>query len=1803
MDSAVRGKPLTEAAVSGALLAHCAKPLEAIAPSEVANLLYALRITAPGVPVSELAREVVLRLSSDHGIEGEVFKGWVVSLASIHTQETLHEPWSGSASGSSNGRAIVDFGTFAGPLGDCHSPPASLGEASRSSRSQQSGGLSERLAALLRDYGEEIEGLEDDFSEAAVQRVDEWSAFVHRGIDGTIRSLVQAAARDPELPSHVLLRNIQTDAHNRYTRLESAETSQSCKESIGAGHTIRGGVRPTRLPVTPFASVMATQHLYRAPQSVWHIDAALLFIDISGYSRVATVLAEINPHELSRVVNAYFGELLTVVRRAGGDVVKFAGDAVLVVFHSQTASVPRLLRAAAACAMELVEHHGAFDVAPAGTFGIHIGLACGTVTSRIMLPPPGNNATAMPSAFHFVSGKPLADVAAACSLAQRGEVGVHASARDAMTAESPQYAVFGALRAARSQGREAEHVQLVDVLPMAGYEAAPRAASIRARDRDASVAPGRAAHFVKSAQRPSASSTAYLWCRRQGNLLASSVVPATSDTTSSLGVVTDEMLLVPPRVSEQLAIGVNPLLMAQMRDLIVLFVRMGDATDGSVRDPVVWFAEVHGILRDSGCAVVQVIDDDKGVHVVAAYNLYHMTQDAATRCVAAVAQLRKSLSYVGAAAGKVFCGVLGHPSACQWDITGEACVRACRLMQHGVACDAQVVLDPSVYHLLPDKSDVSVLHGGPVALKGAARPVQPYTLQTDGLLNSGSHLDAEWDMHAQRAELELSNSVRDVAWHSADFSSDSAPMSPMAGKLVSSAFETSGDAYTEYFAPFVRQPVCPLVHSAVVAAITGIVSGASSPAAGRRRTVIVRGPPSCGKFIAVVNALLSLQHYVPIVHCVDESMRSQSLAVLRTVAEAFVVEREHLHIRPLARRVLDHLVRGRRTAAFHSGRELVCLALQSRVRIVLVVRGLHYLDVESMSFLRALHDELGDRKRFALVATCTSVPTSETAHTFLGLPRTGTDLEDSVALSAADGATHIAVSALPPAEAEALIEHSLGGPVDAATCAWITAKAGHTAGWIAALCAELRRRGHVARPPDAAAHVKETALRKLGDMSWVDISHDLAVRVMEVVDQLSSRHLMMCKIVAAITEQPDVAAFYYSVNRACQVMIGAELDPHDIAYLQTLYLLKECRYHGFSSSAGASTDGGKPDAAIFYIAPMRDVVAGLLTPQQRRDINRVCAESFSQTHSMNHPKQFLVRGRHFLFSGDTAAYASDMEAGWSQIEELGEFTEAEQHELKTQFRQWMGDMRQEHCRAFMQPRDFVVWRVRVRVRSVILKAATDNITRRRCEAALSSLYVPAAAATQPPSPFGSMRSAAEDGIGEGSFAASAGASARRQGGYIAIQAAVRALLSRREALMKLSTVECGNRFAIAADESLHRDSLDCQWSAVAEATLRRRGDALWLACAVRRGETRRRRCTLFAALAHLPFVTRSTLSVQAAVDVLRATAATSDSTADRCLRAASALQRMRRSAPRSAPVAMVQLVDAADEADVLCEMSQAAVEFGTVSPRCYTACLNIFRTLDVARRGVVPWAALGAPGGGRRPATLLDVMRLPASARRAAAYAAEAFIHATHASLPCAARTLRSAKLSDAQSRVARLRLVTSEQLERTADAVEAMDYLPPDVAALLSGIERLLAPARVPSDRAQANAIPPLPRDPQELLSVTFWDVSPPVLELALELHVRRDCASELPSLAVVVLDHLRAWLTGLAEVAWLCVSWDFEASRDWQKHRAAAAPLSPKPPRPGTARTPRPRDRMPMLPRIDQAATPPANARKSLEFRNWKM
>ena len=114
-------------------------------------------------------------------------------------------------------------------------------------------------------------------------------------------------------------------------------------------------------------------------------ETALLFADISGFTALTERLAEQGPggmEQLTQILNAYFGRLIATINGHGGDIIKFAGDAMLAVWPAvEGRKLVECQRAALQCG--LAAHAALRDFkAPDGTkLALKIAVSAGSLRS------------------------------------------------------------------------------------------------------------------------------------------------------------------------------------------------------------------------------------------------------------------------------------------------------------------------------------------------------------------------------------------------------------------------------------------------------------------------------------------------------------------------------------------------------------------------------------------------------------------------------------------------------------------------------------------------------------------------------------------------------------------------------------------------------------------------------------------------------------------------------------------------------------------------------------------------------------------------------------------------------------------------------------------------------------------------------------------------------------------------------------------------------------------------------------------------------------------------------------------------------------------------------------------------------------------------------------------------------------------------------------------------------------------------------------------------------------------------------
>ena len=108
---------------------------------------------------------------------------------------------------------------------------------------------------------------------------------------------------------------------------------------------------------------------------------SVLIADVSGFTTITEQLAEqgaVGAEELTRLLNDYFGRIIARIEAHGGDIVRFAGDAILAVWTAHDSeALPDTARATARCALALQRDLHDYKTDTGMPLAIKIGIGCG----------------------------------------------------------------------------------------------------------------------------------------------------------------------------------------------------------------------------------------------------------------------------------------------------------------------------------------------------------------------------------------------------------------------------------------------------------------------------------------------------------------------------------------------------------------------------------------------------------------------------------------------------------------------------------------------------------------------------------------------------------------------------------------------------------------------------------------------------------------------------------------------------------------------------------------------------------------------------------------------------------------------------------------------------------------------------------------------------------------------------------------------------------------------------------------------------------------------------------------------------------------------------------------------------------------------------------------------------------------------------------------------------------------------------------------------------------------------------------
>ncbi|XP_066480624.1 adenylate cyclase type 10 [Tiliqua scincoides] len=148
-------------------------------------------------------------------------------------------------------------------------------------------------------------------------------------------------------------------------------------------------------------------------------DGVLLFVDISGFTAL-TEKFSMNPNldhgadQLTQTLNHYVGDIVEEVLVFGGDILKFAGDALLALWRVERCHIHDIITLALKCSFSIQQEFGVRDTEVGLELRVKIGVSAGHISKVVV----GDNR----HHYFLVIGRAVDEVRLAQSLAKASEI-------------------------------------------------------------------------------------------------------------------------------------------------------------------------------------------------------------------------------------------------------------------------------------------------------------------------------------------------------------------------------------------------------------------------------------------------------------------------------------------------------------------------------------------------------------------------------------------------------------------------------------------------------------------------------------------------------------------------------------------------------------------------------------------------------------------------------------------------------------------------------------------------------------------------------------------------------------------------------------------------------------------------------------------------------------------------------------------------------------------------------------------------------------------------------------------------------------------------------------------------------------------------------------------------------------------------------------------------------------------------------------------------------------------------------------
>jgi class 3 adenylate cyclase/tetratricopeptide (TPR) repeat protein len=422
------------------------------------------------------------------------------------------------------------------------------------------------------------------------------------------------------------------------------------------------------------------QSIYRQPHQIngptaRRFPAAILFTDISGFTPLSELLNQAGPtgaEELTQLINQYFTSMIQTAQKYQGQVVKFSGDALTVLFPAEEISLQAAVRHASECALVMQAKMSEFAALKTSRGPASLSMKAGIGAGEVLECTIGG---VLGHWEYVVGGDPLVQVAVAEQQAQPGEV---------------------------------------ILSPQAWQEARPFFTGTPLPNRPDFVHLGKTITYLP---------------------IQAPEDPDWGHFTPEQAGIAEEALrcYIPVTVKDRLREQADWL--AELRRITVLFIGIGGFDYEAPNTPE-WLQNflhaVQEVVQRFEGSLNKVAVDDKGTVLLILFGAPPFShEDDITRAVACALDLQTVARdqglrmAIGIAEGGLFAGPVGAPSRREYTVIGDTVNLAARLMQYGKA--GTIIISQRVKERAGSHFVLESL--GKISLKGRAETLPAYLVK------------------------------------------------------------------------------------------------------------------------------------------------------------------------------------------------------------------------------------------------------------------------------------------------------------------------------------------------------------------------------------------------------------------------------------------------------------------------------------------------------------------------------------------------------------------------------------------------------------------------------------------------------------------------------------------------------------------------------------------------------------------------------------------------------------------------------------------------------------------------------------------------------------------------------------------------------------------------------------------------------------------------------------------------------------------------------------------------------------------